>query len=256
MLLLHIYIGILLFFLGACMGSFVTCAADRYHARESVLHGRSRCPACGKTLGFTELIPVLSYVFLRGRCRSCGAPIPVKCLFTELLGGLVYCTVFWKFGLHFITLEYLLVCTALLAIALIDADSMEIPDGLLLFLVLVFAAFFYPHGGTETRAKDALWGALAIGGGMLLLSLLMDFVTRRETLGGGDVKLFFVLALFTGVAQGLVLVLFSCVAGLVCSRRAGRKDGQFAFAPAIAVAAFFTLLLGGELVDLYWNLIL
>lgn len=254
---LQIYIGIILFVLGACMGSFLTCAADRYLAKESVLKGRSHCPACGKTLTFFELIPIFGYLFLRGRCRKCGAPIPIRCLFTELLGGLVYVAVYCKFGWSFVTLEYLLLFSALLPVALIDADQMEIPDGILLFLVVVFAAFFYPHGNVKDRAESALYGSVLIGGGLFVISFLLASLLKKETLGGGDVKLFFVLALFTGLGQGLLLVIFSCIAGLLfaLTRRKGRER-EFPFGPAIAAAALFTLLAGQELIDLYLSLIL
>ncbi len=257
MLLLQIYLGIILFVLGACMGSFVTCAADRYLAKESVISGRSHCPVCGKTLGVLELIPIFSYLFLRGRCRHCGAPIPLRCLMTELLSAFAYAAVFFRFGLSFVTAEYLLLFTALLAVALIDQDSMEIPDGLLLFAVAVFAIFFYPHGGWEARAKDALFASLLIGGGVLLLSLLMDFLLKKESLGGGDIKFFFVLALFTGLWQGILMLLIACIVGLLCALASrGGKQREFPFGPAISVAAFVTLLVGQELIDLYLSLIL
>lgn len=256
MQLLQIYIAILLFLFGACMGSFITCAAGRYIAKESVLKGRSHCPVCGKTLGPLELIPIFSYLFLRGRCRGCGAPIPVRCFFTELITGALYLVVFLRYGITFVTLEYLILFSVLLAIALIDCDTSEIPDGLNLSGVLVFLAFYYPHGDLAARAQDAALGAVIYGGGMLLLSLFMDLLLKRETLGGGDVKLFAMLGLYTGVAKGVVMILLACVAGLLLSLRMKKgRQKEFPFGPAISVAAIVTLLFGQEIVNLYLSLI-
>ncbi len=252
----NIYLSILLFFLGACMGSFVTCAADRYVAKKSVLHGRSICPVCGHTLSALELVPIFSYLFLKGKCRKCGAPIPVRCFFTELCMGLLYLATFLRYGFGFVTLEYLLLFSALLAVALIDYDTMEIPDGLTFFGLMVFVAFLYPHSGSvaamTARAKDGLFGALAYGGGMLVLSLLLDLVLKRETLGGGDVKLFGMLGLFTGLKCGLLMLLLSCITGLflALSVRNGKKK-EFPFGPAIAIAAIFTLLAGQDIIQWY-----
>ncbi len=254
-----VYLAVILFCLGACMGSFITCAADRYVAKESVLHGRSKCPVCGHTLSALELIPIFSWLFLKGRCKNCASPIPVRCFFTELLTGLLYAAVYLKFGFSFVTLEYLLLFSALLAVALIDYDTMEIPDGLTLFGMIVFLLFLYPHSGSvgalTERLKDGVLGALVYGGGTLILSLLMDFALGKETLGGGDVKLFGMLGLFTGLKSGLLMILASCIAGLLfaLSVRKGRKK-EFPFGPAIAVSAMFTLLVGQEIIELYLEL--
>ncbi len=255
-----IYLAVLLFLFGACMGSFVTCAADRYVAKESVLRGRSKCPVCGHTLSALELVPIFSWLFLRGRCRKCGAPIPVRCFFTELLGGLAFAAIYLRYGFGFITLEYMAIFCALLAIALIDYDTMEIPDGLTVFIFAVFVLFLYPHSGSvgamTERAKSGLFGALAYGGGLLVLSLVMDLLLGKETLGGGDVKLFAALGLCTGLAGGLLLVLVSCVGGLLValSVRKGKKK-EFPFGPAISAAAVFVLLIGEDFVNWYLSLI-
>lgn len=251
-----IYIAVLLFCFGACMGSFLTCAADRYVRKESVLRGRSRCDSCGSRLGFFELIPILSYVCLRGRCRKCGARIPPRCLFAELFAALMYFGVYVRFGFGFVTLEYLLLFSALFALALIDLDTMEIPDGLILFGLAVYVAFLYPHGDYLARAKDGLLGAAVYGGGILLISFLMDFALGKETLGGGDVKLFALLGLYTGLKRGLLMLLISCVAGLIFAAVRGDKKKEFPFGPAIAFAAIVTLVVGQEILDLYLSLIL
>lgn len=254
-----IYMIVLLFCLGACMGSFVNCAADRYVAKESVLKGRSKCPECGHVLSALELIPIFSWLFLGGRCKNCGAKIPVRCLFTELAGGVAFAAVYARYGFGFITLEYLLLFCALLAVALIDSDTMEIPDGLSFFGVIVFVVFLYPHSGSlaamRERVFDGLIGAAVYGGGILVLSLIMDFLLGKETLGGGDVKLFGMLGLFTGWKVGLPMILISCITGLLValSARKGIKK-EFPFGPAISFAAVVSLLVGQDVIQWYLTL--
>lgn len=251
------YLLILAFLLGSCAGSFITCAADRYVAKESVLRGRSHCPECGRTLGIIDLIPIFSYLFLGGRCRKCGAPIPIRCLFTELLGGMTYLTVVYAYGLSFHTLALLIVVSVLLAVSLIDLDTMEIPDGLTFSLVVVYLLYLLTEKDTGTLLMEGLLGSVAIGGGILLLTLLMDVILKKETMGGGDIKLLGVLGLYTGLASGLLMVVLACIAGLVlalCVKRNNKKE--FPFGPAIAFAALFTLLVGKDMVGAYLSLFL
>ncbi len=253
-LLLKIYIYIIVFLLGSVLASFVTCAADRYAAGESVVRGRSKCPVCGRTLGVLDLIPVFSYIFLGGKCRGCGAKIPIRCLITELGGGAAYVLILWKFGLSFEALEMALLAPALLAVALIDYDTMEIPNGLVIYMAVLFVAFIWAHEPLE-RLKDGAIGAAAIGGGILVIALVMDKILKRESLGGGDVKLFFAIGLFTGVWSGLLAVILACVAGLVFAlAMRNKKDGQFPFGPSICLAAFAALLFGQDVITLYMSL--
>lgn len=274
-----IYLSAVLFLLGACVASFVTCMADRYVAPKrqkrndwvagtkpqsfkmgtrELLFGRSKCDTCGSTLGVLDLVPIFSYIFLGGRCRKCGAKIPARCLMAELTGGLAYAAIFLKFGYSFVTLEYLLLFPALLGLSLVDLDIMEIPDGLLIYMGVVFLVFLYPHGGYLARAKEALIASLAFGGGLLLISLLLDRILGRETLGGGDIKLIYILAHFTGVWCGLLTIFCSCIFGLLTVLTGGRrkKNKEFPFGPSIAAAGGLALLFGQELVDLYLSLIL
>lgn len=254
-----IYIGVLLFALGAAIGSFVTCAADRYCRKQSFWRGRSHCDSCGATLTAADLVPIFSYLFLRGRCRHCGAKIPPRCLVTELLTAALFVGTYAIFGCSFVTLEYLMLFAALVAIALIDLDTMEIPDGLLIFGAAVFVAFAYLHGrGVDdmlARVKDGMFGAVVYGGGILLVSLVMDKVLGRESMGGGDVKLFAVLGLFTGLAKGLLMLLVACVTGIATAFCSGSRKEAFPFGPSIAGAAVLTLLLGQGLIEQYLALI-
>lgn len=251
---MRIYLLILAFIFGACIGSFVNCAADRYCAKESILRGRSHCPVCHHALGFLDLFPIFSYLFLRGKCRYCGAKIPIRCLLTELTMGLSFLLAALKFGFTLQALECCMLLAALLAVALIDFDTMEIPDGLLLFGAVVFEAFLFAYDNWQERLTQGLLGAVIYGGGMLLISLIMDAVLKKESLGGGDVKLYALLGLFLGPAVGLVCLILSCLIGLLAA--AFGKKGEFPFGPSIAIAAFISLMVGEKIISLYLSIFL
>ncbi len=265
-LAVDIYLTIASFVLGAVIGSFVTCTAGRYGEKlktgsdVNIWKGRSHCDNCGATLSAIDLVPIISYICLRGKCRHCGAKIPARCLVIEGVTACLYAGTYAMYGFSAATIEYMALFAALIAIALIDFDTTEIPNGLLLFGLIVFAVLLYPHGGgveaAADRAKDGLLGGLVLGGGMLFLSLVMDNVLGRESMGGGDIKLFAMLGLFTGLAKGLVMLIAACVIGITVAFGSGSRKTEFPFGPAIAEAAVFALLFGQYIVDAYMSLII
>lgn len=252
---LQIYIYILVFLFGACLASFITCAADRYVLKQSVLKGRSYCPACGHKLGILDLFPIFSFIFLRGKCRYCGAKIPARCLICELLGGAVYVLILLKFGFSFQSLELALLVPALLGISLIDYDSFEIPNGLVIYCAVLFAAFVASYADPLKRLIYGLIGGAAFGVGTLIIALIMDKVLKRDSLGGGDIKLLGAVGLFTGPWRGLFMLILACIIGLVFGLITKKKsNGQFPFGPAICIATYIALLVGQDVIDLYLSL--
>ena len=157
--------------LGACMGSFLNCAAWRIVHGESVLRGRSHCDVCGHVLAPRDLVPVFSYVFSRGRCRYCGAKLSPRHAVGEAVAALVFVSLLLRYDISLRTLEAWAVACLLLACAFADLEGYIIPDrfiavGVVLFIVTLF---FVPDPGK--RALDGLIGGIAVGGGVLLLAL-------------------------------------------------------------------------------------
>lgn len=249
------YVLALAFALGACAGSFLECAAGRSVRGESALRGRSRCDGCGRTLELLDLIPILSWLFLKGRCRSCGAKIGARCVVTESLCGCVFASVLWRFGFSWICLELLILGCALVYLSLVDLESMELPGAPMAVAAGSFLLFLFAHGDPLRRLWWGLLGAAAIGGSVLLVSLIGDRVLGRETMGGGDIKLLALLGLYVGPDGGLLLVIAACAAGLAFAglSRVGRGK-EFPFGPAIALAAWPTLLFGERILEWYWSL--
>lgn len=247
-----LYFSAVALLLGAALGSFLNCAAWRIVHGESFLRGRSHCPACGHTLGAAELVPVFSWLLLRGRCRHCGAPVPARYLLTELFFAAVTFVCLLRFDLTVLCARNLAFLCCLFCLALTDWDGFVIPDGCLLAAALawlVTAPWVY---GSLSAALRPIAAGLVFGGALLALSLAMDRVLGRESLGGGDIKLFAVVGLYLGFVGTLFALLLSCALGLAASRLPRRERGQpFPFGPSIAAAAAVMLLWGGGLVRWY-----
>ena len=237
------YILFMTFLLGTCLGSFSACLASRLLTGESALYGRSHCDSCGHVLGAADLVPLFSWLILRGRCRYCGAKVPAECFATELLAGIGCCLMVYRYDISVLSLRGILLGVILLTMSLTDLHRYIIPDRLQLAGCLVFlvTAWFLPdplHG-----ILHGLLLGTALGGGMLLLSLLFDKLTGKESLGGGDIKLFFMTGLYLDSAwEILFYLILSCLLGLVFALFYRKK--RIPFGPAIAAACFFMVLYG------------
>ena len=251
------YILFVAFVCGACIGSFVNCAALRLVKGEGFAKGRSHCPTCGHTLAARDLVPLLSWLTLRGKCRYCGAPVSARYPATELVSGLAWLSAVWVLGITPAALRACLLFGILLALALIDLDTMELPDMLTAAGAAVWLVFALADADRLAALKTGAFGALALGGGVLVVSMGMDRLLKRDSLGGGDIKLLAMLGLYTGPAAGLLLVILACIFGLVLAFFLARGKGrEFPFGPAIALAAWPVLLWGDAIVGWYLSLFL
>ena len=249
----RVYLLCLAAFLGLVMGSSLNCLAWRLAHGEKWSGGRSACPACGHTLGVGDLVPLFSWLALRGRCRYCHAPISVRYPLTELLFGLCTVSLLLHFGLAWDTLVYAVLYGCLLCLSLVDLDVQIIPDRFLLIPAVLRLVQLAVQGGLSA-VLSALWPAAVLGGAVLLLSLVLDKVLHRESMGGGDIKLLAMLGLFFSFPCCLLLVLLACLLGLLSAVLLAGKDTAFPFGPAISVAAWMTLLIGGPVVSWYLGL--
>ncbi len=250
-LVLWIYCCVVAACLGAVVGSFLHCAAWRMVRGESFLTGRSRCPQCGHVLGPGDLVPVFSWLFLRGRCRYCGERIPARYALSELFCAAVSVLCFLRFGATAECLRNWIFLCCLFCLSLTDLDGRVIPDGCLLISAGVWAVSL-PFTGIQ-EALPGLLTALGFGGGLLALSLGMDRILGKESLGGGDIKLLAAAGLYLGPVRSLFALLLACVLGLVPAVRAGRGN-PFPFGPAIAASTAAMLLYGEGLAAWYLGL--
>lgn len=253
------YIIIIAAILGLCMGSFLNCFAYRYINHESVLKGRSHCALCGHDLKAPDLVPVFSWLFLRGRCRYCGERISPRYVLAELICAAAYVSVFLRFGLSVDTAKYLILVSLLFTASFADIHGGLIPDRLVIIGgVSAFAFAFFPAEGTiPASLLSTLLGGLSIALPVLLIVLALDKLLGRETMGGGDIKLMFLIGLHFDWKLNILILILACVIGLVFafikrSEMDSREEaGGFSFGPALALAAWLVMLWGEPVIDWY-----
>lgn len=250
---LAVYLLFLAAVLGLVMGSFCNAWAWRIVHGESIARGRSHCARCGHTLAAPDLVPLVSWLLLKGRCRYCGAPISRRYPAAEAVSAAFFVSVLLRFGPSWACLRLWALGCLLLVLSLVDLDARELPDGLLLAAAGCALLRLPAEGWCGLRS--ALVGAVAVSVPLLLLVLLADRVMGRETMGGGDIKLFAALGLHFGPALTLFLLILSCFTGLLFALlgRLGRAE-EFPFGPAVALAAWLTALAGEAAVGWYWGL--
>ncbi|MEI7785927.1 MAG: prepilin peptidase [Betaproteobacteria bacterium] len=222
----------------------------------SLLRPRSHCPACGHTLAWWELIPVLSFVLLRGRCRACSRPIGWRYPAVELLTAVLFGACAWRWGLSASALLWAGCAACLLALACIDADTQLLPDNLtqpLLWGGLMAAAL----GWTARGLNDALWGAVAGYGILWAVNGGFALLTRKQGMGQGDFKLLAALGAWLGWQALLPLVLLSSGAGALIGlgrRLSGNleRGEPLAFGPYLALAGLI-LLFFPDLGSAWWG---
>lgn len=243
------------FVFGAVVGSFLNVCIYRLPKDESVVFPPSHCPNCDYRIRWYDNIPILSYLWLRGKCRGCGAPISLQYPLVELLNGLLTLALFLRFGPSFAFLLLFLFCCAMVVVTFIDLEHQIIPDSITLpGIVIGFAAsFFIPSHGW----LNSLLGILAGGGSLLLVAYGYQFLTKRDGMGGGDIKLLAMMGAFFGWKAILFIVFAASLMGSVIGisiMLAQKKDSTLAipFGPYLAGAAILYIFYGKRLI--FWYL--
>ena len=269
-----IYICFWLALFGLIWGSFADCAVSRWARGEKMFAGRSRCLACDHTLGVLDLIPVVSFVAHRGKCRYCGEKIPADCLLAELLGALGFVLIGLRFGpdaelgLWYLIYSgnpgllvtmlplvmWVIFAALLLALSLTDAAKRIIPDRLLIVLAVNRVLWFFVLGEEWSVGLEVL-KALIVPITLLILVLLAEKLMKRELMGGGDIKLLFALALYLSWAQLLLTLLLGCLAGLAFAALTRKKRGMaLPFGPFLAAGALAVVCFCDGLIEWYFGL--
>ena len=250
---LIIYVSIVLFVFGSVIGSFINCMAGRIVAGEDWIKGKSHCEHCGHELQALDLIPILSYLFLGGKCRYCHKHISIRYMFVEIVLGILFV---WRFPafktIDGILIRDLILIAILLGLSLVDLDSYIIPDGFIIAGIINWLLGVLFVADKKTYFLKGIIGGLFIGGMILALSLVMDRILKKESLGGGDVKLLFMVCLYVGAYEGLLILFLSCIIGLLFV--VILKERKIAFGPSISIATFLVLLYGYHFIEWYLGL--
>lgn len=250
------YFVFLALLLGACMGSFLNCMAWRIVHNEPISKGRSHCDVCGHTLGIGDLIPVISYITHRGRCRYCGAKLSAVHVIAEAVSAVLFAAVLLKFDISLQALEYMIFVCLLMACSFADLEGRIIPDRFIISGLLVRAAFFVILNDPAKVALDDLIGGAGIAGLLLVVVLVFEKIKGIEAMGGGDIKLIFMTGIFLGWKANLLCLFIACIIGIISGLVLKSEDGDkmFPWGPSIALAAVICMLFGNEAVELYLGL--
>lgn len=254
---LYLYFTLLVVLGGAAVGSFLNVCIYRIPLDQSIVKPRSHCPKCGAMIAWYDNIPVLSYLFLRGQCRHCKAPISPRYALVESLTAIFYLAVWLTYGFTVLTPIYFLVIGGLILATFVDLDHLIIPDrvsiGGMLAGLICSAAFPVLHD--STRVIDAVFLSLiglVVGAGSLwLVAVLGKMAFRKDAMGLGDVKLLGAIGAFMGWEGVLFTIMLSSLAGSLMGLFfifTGRHEWQsrIPYGPYLALAAVIWILWGME----------
>lgn len=255
--LFYIIISLFVFALGASVGSFLNVVIYRIPAGLSLLRPPSHCPKCGHKLGKTENVPILGWLWLKGRCRWCHTPISFRYPLIEFFTALIFCFVFWQFGFDFHTVGYWLFLSWLISLGMIDFDTMTLPEGLLTS-GLVLGVIFHLLLAVQNREQFSENFIFSIGGIVLGLWLFETirlggtFAAGQPAMGNGDPKLAGMIGAWLGWKYILVTGFLACAIGSIVGLLAkiGLKV-PFPFGPFLAIGAALTVFWGEQLLSSY-----
>jgi leader peptidase (prepilin peptidase)/N-methyltransferase len=253
------FVNVIIFMIGLMLGSFLNVCIYRLPKGRSVISPRSACPGCGKAILWYDNIPVMSFIALGGKCRSCRAAISWRYPAVEILTALVILALFCAFGLTAKFFVYAVLSSLLIVATFVDFEIYEIPDEISLgglavgfLLALMFPVIF----GECSRAR-ALLGSLigaAVGGGSIyLMGVFGEFVFKKEAMGGGDVKLMAMIGSMLGwkliVVVFFIAPLFGSIVGLALKFKDGRDI--IPYGPFLSLATIVSIFWGERILGLF-----
>jgi leader peptidase (prepilin peptidase)/N-methyltransferase len=241
--------------IGAVIGSFLNVLIYRLPKNENFVTGRSHCPQCGTLIRWYDNVPIVSFLILRGKCRKCSAGISLRYPLVELLTAAFFLLAFRLYGFSPQTAIVSVFFCLLLVVTAIDFQFYIIPDKITIpGMILGLAASFV---SPTVKPLDALIGLIAGGASLYLLAVVGDFLFKKESLGGGDIKLAAMLGAFLGWKSIIIIFFGAAVLGLVYSliymlfSRKMRQDRMIPFGPFLSLAALIALFFGNYLINLY-----
>jgi leader peptidase (prepilin peptidase)/N-methyltransferase len=248
---------IALFIFGTIIGSFLNVCIVRIPNRASIVFPGSQCPNCGYSIRFYDNIPLVSYILLGGRCRSCKTAISIRYFLVELLMGLLTALLSFYFGFSLVFILCLVFTAALVVITCIDLQHQIIPDCISLpGIPLGFlCSFFLPW----ITWIDSLLGILIGGGVLYVFALGYYLLKKKEGMGGGDIKMLAMIGAFLGWQGALATLILASIAGSLIGILlivVKGKNFKYAvpFGPFLALGAFCTLLYGERLINWYCSI--
>jgi leader peptidase (prepilin peptidase)/N-methyltransferase len=245
------------FIFGAAIGSFLNVCIFRLPLEQSIVSPSSHCFSCKKPIAFYDNVPLISFIFLKGKCRHCKAPFSYQYPLVELLTGILAFASVLMWGFTINALSVFIFLAALIAITFIDIEYKIIPDVISLPGILygLLAALVLPR----ISFLDSFFGVLLGGGSLLLVAGLYYLLTKQEGMGLGDVKLLAMMGAFLGWQSILFIVMIGSMTGAVIGIVAmliKKKDRKYAipFGPFLSLGAVSYLFFGQDIISWYVNI--
>lgn len=241
---MEVSIILLFFIVGTIFGSFYNVVGYRVPKGQSLIYPASHCTKCNHKLGVLELIPILSFLFLGGKCSKCKDKISWFYPLFEFISGVLFALSYVVFGFSLECLLSIVFISMLLIIIISDYQTMIIPDSILIIfsLMIIFIKYFMVGiDGVGISLLHALCSFIF----MLLLKLFGDFIFKKESMGGGDIKLLAVFGLMFGFPMSIISVFLSAIIGLPISLILLKKNSshEIPYGPFLAIAAILIVLL-------------
>jgi leader peptidase (prepilin peptidase)/N-methyltransferase len=243
------------FCFGTIVGSFLNVCIHRLPQGKSIIMPSSHCPLCKTPIPFYDNIPLVSFILLRGKCRACHAPISLRYPLVEFLMGLFSVILLLRYGISSLYLVYLAFFASLTLVSFIDFSHRIIPDVISLPGILVGLIIFLLH--PQMPIKDSLIGVLVGGGSLYAVASMYHLVTKREGMGGGDIKLLAMIGAFIGWKGVLFTILCSSfigsIVGVALMLISAQADSKYAvpFGPFLSLGAVIYVLWGEALISWY-----
>ena len=249
--LIYAILYIFVFLFGITIGSFLNVCIFRIPLKEEVVKTHSHCMTCGYQLRWYDLIPLFSYLFLRGRCRKCHTKLSLQYPLVEGLNGALYLIVFLANGWNYTSVVYCLLTSALIVLSVIDWRTMEIPNGINLFILILGVAAVvldWQHW------KEHVIGMFSVS----LFLLLIYLITVGRGIGGGDVKLMFGAGLLLGWKEAIFAFILGCIIGSVIHlirMKVSGAEHRLALGPYLSIGIWIAALWGQYPVDWYLSML-
>ena len=242
-------IYLVIFLYGIVIGSFLNVCIYRIPLGESISKERSHCMTCGYQLRWYDLVPLFSWLALRGKCRKCKTPISAQYPIIEAVNGVLYILIFAVNGMNMVSILYCLMASALLALSVIDFRTYEIPFG---FNVFIAVLGLIRIGLTLDNWHEFVIGFFAVS---VLLEIIL-LVSGGRAIGGGDVKLMAAAGLLLGWKLIILAFFIGCILGSVIHiirMKVSQAEHVLAMGPYLSAGILIAALLGNQFIDWYFG---
>ena len=253
---MYIYYLVVFFILGAILGSFFHVLATRLTEEQSFIYPPSHCPKCNHRLRWYELIPIFSYIIQKGKCRKCGISIPMSYLLIEVITGILFSVCYNEFGFSKELIISLIFVSTMVINIVSDIEYMIILDESLVVSTLLIIVTYIITIGFEMTASY-IYSAFGAFFTMYLIKLAGDKMFKKESLGGGDIKLMFLFGLVIGYGMSICTIFLATFMAfpIAIYILLSKKNNMIPFGPFLCMAATLFLIWGISVRDIIMFLI-